>query len=201
MTAYPSPLAKALSVAHNRGMMRFALALFLALAFAPIACADQSDWRLNRMFERLSQTTLEGEAAQLESSIWQLWMRSENEDSNILMRLGVNAMNTGDYPAALRAFDRMVKDDPNFAEGWNKRATVHYLMDNYDASVADIERTLALEPRHFGALSGLGMINVEINNHKGALSALEAALKVHPYLRGARHSIEELKKKLLGSPT
>jgi tetratricopeptide (TPR) repeat protein len=201
MTARPSVFAKASPGAHNRAMMRFALVLFLTLAFASPIRADQSDWRLNQMFERLRQTTIEGEAAQLEASIWQLWMRSENEDTNILMRLGVNAMNSGDYPAALRAFDRMVKDDPNFAEGWNKRATLHYLMDNYDASVADIERTLALEPRHFGALSGLGMINMELNNDKGALRAFEAALKVHPYLRGARHHVEELKKKLLGSPT
>lgn len=201
MIAHPSLLAEASPGAHNRTIMRFVLALFLALVFTSVTRADQSDWRLNKMFERLSQTTLEGEAAQLESSIWQLWMRSENEDSNILMRLGVNAMNAGDYAAALRAFDRMVKDDPNFAEGWNKRATLYYLMDNYGASVADIERTLTLEPRHFGALSGLGMINMELNNDKGALRAFEAALKIHPHLRGARHHIEELKKKLLGSPT
>lgn len=182
-------------------MMRFALALLLALAFAHGARADQLDWRLPNLFERLHQAALDGEAERLQASIWQLWMRSENEDSNILMRLGVNAMNTGDFPAALRAFDRMVKDDPNFAESWNKRATVRYLMGDFGGSVADIERTLALEPRHFGALSGLGMINMELDDHKGALRAFEAALKANPHLRGARERIEELKKKLLGSPT
>ena len=201
MTALQLPLARRRPGAHNRAMMRFAFALLLALSLAPLASADQSDWRLNQMFDRLHQTTLEGEATQLESSIWQAWMRSENEDTSILMRLGVNAMNTGDFPAALRTFDRMVRDDPNFAEGWNKRATVRYLMGDFGGSVADIERTLALEPRHFGALSGLGMINMELDDHKGALRAFEAALKVNPHLRGARQNIEELKKKLLGSPT
>jgi tetratricopeptide (TPR) repeat protein len=182
-------------------MTRHALALLLALTGATLARADQSDWRLPDLFQRLHQTSLEGEAERLQGTIWQLWMRSENEDSNLLMRLGVNAMNGGDYPAALRAFDRMVEDDPNFAEGWNKRATVRYLMGDFGGSVADIERTLALEPRHFGALSGLGMINMELNDHKGALRAFEAALKINPHLRGARQHLEELKKKLLGSPT
>jgi tetratricopeptide (TPR) repeat protein len=182
-------------------MMRFALALIACLSLAAAARAGQDDWRLPELFERLLQTQSAVEAERLQATIWQLWMRSENEDSNILMRVGVNAMGSGDYPAALRAFDAMVAGDPNFAEGWNKRATVHYMMGGFEKSVADIERTLALEPRHFGALSGLGLINLELSNDNGALRAFEAALKANPHLEGARQRIDELKKKLLGSPT
>ncbi|MBM3599847.1 MAG: tetratricopeptide repeat protein [Alphaproteobacteria bacterium] len=182
---------------------RFAPLLLLAglVAFAQPALTAQDDWRLPGLFARLLQPLALPEAQQIESTIWQIWLRSENEDTNILMRAGVNAMNQGNFGAALKYFDQMVKDEPGFAEGWNKRATVHYLMGNFDSSVEDVERTLALEPRHFGALSGLGMINMELGNERAALRAFEAALKVHPHLPGAREQAEQLRKKLLGSPT
>ncbi|MBM3572501.1 MAG: tetratricopeptide repeat protein [Alphaproteobacteria bacterium] len=179
-------------------MRPFLLALAL---LAATAHADQNNWRLPQLFERLKAPINAGEAQQIESTIWQIWLRSENEDSNIRMRAGIHAMNAGDYPAALKAFDAMVADDPEFAEGWNKRATVHYLMDSYDASVRDIERTLALEPRHFGALSGLGLINLELGNDRVALRAFEAVLAVNPHSPSAREHVRVLRQKLLGSPT
>lgn len=115
---------------------------------------------------------------------------------NASMTQGIEAMSSGDYGAALDAFNRVVETEPEFAEGWNKRATVYYLIGDFGASVRDIERTIALEPRHFGALSGLGLIYRAVGEDLPALKAFEAALKVNPYLRGARKHSEELRRRL-----
>ena len=99
---------------------------------------------------------------------------------------------------ALAAFDRVVELAPDYAEGWNKRATLHYLRGNYVASVDDIERALDLEPRHFGALSGLAMVSLAIGEEERALDAFEAALAIHPHLAGADTHIRNLRKRVRG---
>jgi tetratricopeptide (TPR) repeat protein len=95
----------------------------------------------------------------------------------------------------------MVRRSPNFAEGWNKRATVYFLLGDFDASVGDIERTLQLEPHHFGALSGLGQIYLALDREEAALKAFEAALVIDPHLVGVRAAVEGIKKKREGDPT
>jgi tetratricopeptide (TPR) repeat protein len=179
-----------------------ATAVVAMLATAPTAFGGQNDIRLKPLFEKLQTQGLQAhEAATITQAIWSLWMNADDSNVNRLMREGVRAMNMQNLEAALEIFDRMVKYAPEFAEGWNKRATVHYMLGNFEASVRDIERTLALEPRHFGALSGLGMINMELDRHEQALKAFESALKVHPYLPGAQQNMRELLKKIQGSPT
>ncbi|MDG2033367.1 MAG: hypothetical protein P8J29_05475 [Rhodospirillales bacterium] len=98
------------------------------------------------------------------------------------MTAGILAMNSGKLDAALVLFDELVGLKPDFAEGWNKRATVFYPMTSYGASMRDIARTLELEPRHFGALSGFGLINQAIGRPEVAVMALEKALENHPHL-------------------
>ena len=182
-------------------LLRLAFALlFLVFAAAPVLAGPRED-QLDKMFTRLTETKSETEASALTQAIWILWTTSDDSNVNDMMRRGIRLMNLQNYGEALDIFDRMVKYAPEFAEGWNKRATVHYMMGNFTASVADIQKTLALEPRHFGALSGLGMINVELERGPDALKAFEAALKANPYLPVARQQIQELKKKLQGSPT
>lgn len=182
--------------------LRLALALFwLGVALAAPAFAGPREDQLDKMFARLKETTSETEAQTLTQAIWILWTTSEDSNVNDMMRRGVRLMSAQNYDEALQIFDRMVKYAPDFAEGWNKRATVHFMMGNYKESVADIQKTLALEPRHFGALSGLGMINVELDRDKDALRAFEEALKANPYLPGARQQIQDLRKKVQGSPT
>ena len=85
---------------------------------------------------------------------------------------------------------------PGFAEGWNKRATVHYLLGNYDKSLTDIAETLALEPRHFGALSGRGLVYMALEEEELALDSFEAALEVYPLAHGARHNADALRDRL-----
>ena len=129
-------------------------------------------------------------------TIWQIWIEFDDRAVELLMEDGMAAMARRDYRGALGKFDQIVHIAPDFAEGWNKRATVHYLIGNYGESLSDIEKTLALEPRHFGALSGRGLVYIELEEEVLALESFEAALKVHPLLPGARHNAAALRKRL-----
>jgi tetratricopeptide (TPR) repeat protein len=185
-------------------MRRALTLLWLALLLPGImrpAVGDQRDVRLDALFERLRATSSQAEAWTAQQQIWQIWSESEDPLVNRLMQDGVQAMASHQLTVALDYFNRMVELAPDFAEGWNKRATVYYLMHNYRTSVLDIERTLELEPRHFGALSGLGMIYDAIDEPEAALRSFEAAVAVNPYLDGPRQRIEELRRQLQGSPT
>jgi tetratricopeptide (TPR) repeat protein len=171
----------------------------LALGAAPLR-AGQDDPRLGPLFDTL-RTAPSGEAASAaERQIWQIWIEHKNPEIARLMREGIAAMSEDDEDAALDAFDAVVKYDKNFAEGWNKRATVEFAMGDFDASIADIERTLALEPRHFGALSGLGQIYLSLGRKDLALKAFRAALAIDPHLDGLRAAVEELEKAVKGTP-
>ena len=112
------------------------------------------------------------------------------------MGQGINAMSRNDMRAALGKFDQIVKIAPAFAEGWNKRATVHYLLGNYPESLHDIEKTLNLEPRHFGALSGRGLVLLELDQLKGALESFESALEIYPKATGASRNAEALRREI-----
>jgi tetratricopeptide (TPR) repeat protein len=166
----------------------------------PLA-ADQLDGRLDGLFDQLQTTSSQAEAAAAQQLIWQIWTESEDAQVNRLMSAGIQAMAAGQPAVALEVFDRMVRQAPEFAEGWNKRATVHYLMGNYPASVLDIERTLELEPRHFGALSGLGLIYDAIEEPAAALRSFEAAVAINPHLTGTQQRIDILRRQLRGRPT
>ncbi len=173
-------------------LTRYLMAMLLAACWVSPAPADQNDRRLDGLFAQLQSTGDQAEAAAIQVRIWGLWFQTEDEDINLLMRMGSVALNQGRYEAALTAFDRVVKQAPEFAEGWNRRATLHYLMGSYAASVRDVERTLALELRHFGALSGLGLINMRLGHNDQAIKAFREALKVNPHLSGAKANLEGL---------
>jgi tetratricopeptide (TPR) repeat protein len=176
------------------------LAILAALLVQP-ARAGQDDPRLDELFARLKAPLSGREAATVQSQIWSIWIEGDNEDVNLTMRQGVQAMARQDFDAALSAFDRVVELAPGFAEGWNKRATVRFLMEDYPGSVLDIERTLLLEPRHWGALSGLGQINLALDRKEAALKAFEAAIAINPHLDSVRAAVESLKKEIGGRPT
>ena len=171
-----------------------------ALALASLAAAGQDDARLDTLFGRLKETPNILEAYALEQDIWGIWLESGDVDVDAEMEVGMRAMGAGDYAAALRAFDSVVESRPELAEGWNKRATLYYLMGEYDYSVRDIQRTLALEPRHFGALSGLGLIYSAMGNENGAVEALEEVRKIYPLMPGLDERIRELREAEKGNP-
>ena len=158
--------------------------------------ARQDDGRLDDLFSRLKLTSDVQEARLIEGLIWTLWFEPGSPDIDRLIEAGNNAMGAGRYEDALARFTRVIERDPAFVEGWNRRATLYYLMGNFDASVRDIQETLAREPRHFGALSGLGLINSALERWDSAVKAYEAALRVNPFLPGAKKNVEDLRKKL-----
>jgi tetratricopeptide (TPR) repeat protein len=181
--------------------------LLLAGAFAVVtmlngvcARAAQDDPRLDALFDKLKMASSETEATAAEVQIWRIWAEHKNPEIARLMRDGIAALGEDEQELALDDFNAVVKHDRSFAEGWNKRATVEFVMGNFNASIADVERTLALEPRHFGALSGLGQIYLALDRKELALKAFRAALAINPYLPGVRQKIEELEKAVKGSP-
>jgi tetratricopeptide (TPR) repeat protein len=192
----------AAKAAHNP-MMRRVFAILLMLGFAPcgLARADQDDPRLPALFARLKSAGSDSEARVVEAIIWQIWSVSADDEVNAMMQRGLQAMTDGSPKQALTVFDAMVQRSPYFAEGWNKRATVYYILGDFEASVGDIERTLQLEPHHFGALSGLGQIYLALDRDEAALKAFEAALAIDPHLNGVKAAVESIKKKREGDPT
>lgn len=169
----------------------------LSLAAAP-AMADQSDPRLDTLFAQLKQVQTPPEAQAIELQIWSAWLETDSPTVALLMHRTLQAMNEGRLEDSLRVLDDVVQIAPNFAEGWNKRATVLYLLDRYQESLVDVERTLELEPRHFGALSGRGLIYEALGEEAKALEAYERALEVNPHLPHARNEVKRLKKKVRG---
>ncbi len=170
--------------------------ILMALLVSGNAPADQADQRLEPLFEELKAAGEVEQARFVEQLIWRIWLESGRPEVNALMAKGMAAMAVQKMEAARAVFDQVVVLAPEYAEGWNKRATVHYLADDLTASMRDIERTLALEPRHFGALSGMGLIFAEIEDVEGALRAFEAVLEIHPMSPTAQASAEELREKL-----
>jgi len=172
-------------------------ALFLITAItSSYVNADQSDPRLDKLFFNLKVNADLGLSQQLTSEIWRIWSEHNKKEINILFNNGENAMYKKDYETALESFNKIVELAPDFAEGWNKRATVYFLRGDYHASLADIEETLKLEPRHFGALAGQGQCYFELQKFQSALKAFEKALAVNPWLYDVSRNIEIMKKLL-----
>ena len=162
----------------------------------PVAWSDQTDERLDALFEILEASSARQEVQAAEVEIWRIWIESGRTEIDALMVEGVVAMSSQRLEDAITLFSQITERAPEFAEGWNKRATAYYLNDDYAASVRDIQRTLALEPRHFGAISGMGLIFLGRGDETGALAAFEAVLAIHPHAPGARQRVEELRKRL-----
>ena len=158
------------------------LIISISLLFASkIALADQNDPRLNNLFKKLNETENQDEIRDLISDIWNIWYEVDNPKVIEYFEKGIQAMNLRNYPLAIRFFNNLIEEDPNFAEGWNKRATVHFMMGNFDQSMQDIIKTLELEPRHFGALDGMGLIFIHQGQFQQALDVYDKMLEIFPF--------------------
>jgi tetratricopeptide (TPR) repeat protein len=163
------------------------LPLFLTCAGA---LADDSA-KLDELFTRL-QTAEVDEAGRIETEIWIEWSKSGSPAMDLLLQRGKDAMNLGDTAQAIEHFTAIIDHDPDFAEAWNARATAYYMAGEFGPSVADIAHVLTLNPRHFGALSGLALILEETGKPERALAVYRAALVIHPHLQGAAEAVERL---------
>jgi tetratricopeptide (TPR) repeat protein len=176
--------------------VRAAILNRIVAALLPLFLTCAAAWaediaKLDGLFDRL-KTADEAEAGRIETEIWIEWSKSGSPALDLLLQRGRDAMDLGDLPQAIDHFSAVIDHDPNFAEAWNARATAYYMAGEFGPSVADIATVLTLNPRHFGALSGLAMILEETGKPERALEAYRAAIAIHPHMAGAADAIERL---------
>jgi len=156
---------------------------------------DTREVALDRLFASLHRASDEQAAKALEQKIWELWSRFDSPTAEVLLGQAVVAMSAAENAASLEILDRVVASYPTYAEAWNKRAALHFTLGNYEASLRDIDKVLDLEPRHFGALAGRGMIYQRQENWTAALNAYREALRINPGMTGIKNAIQELSKR------
>ncbi len=163
----------------------------IVAAFLLVLPANAGEAELDALFDRLAQPDLENWET-VENAIWREWSASGSASMDLLLQRGRKAMSDGDHLKAIEHFTALTDHAPEFAEGWNARATAFFGADMYALSIADIQRTLALNPRHFGAMQGLGRILEELNEPESALQAYKSAIAIHPHRDGLKEAIERL---------
>ncbi len=180
-------------------------AFCLALTFLTAApCLAQSETpstqilanedKLDQLFAKLQLKDLGSAAIKTEAEIWDLWMKSGNESENQQLYAATRMMDIGQFALAETKLNELIAQTQNFPEAYNKRATLYFLMGKLDESLADIVTTLELEPRHFGALSGRGMILAKQKKYAEALKAYRDALVMNPYMFGVIATVQQLEK-------
>jgi tetratricopeptide (TPR) repeat protein len=147
---------------------------------------------LNALFLRLADPAL-ANAADVEDAIWALWHEHREPAAVEVMERAIVALGRKQYDVAETRLTALVELHPDYAETWNKRATLLFLLERDEESLADIARTLQLEPRHFGAICGFGQVCLRRGERAGALAAFEAALRINPHLAGIRDAAEKLR--------
>lgn len=170
------------------------VAAVLALA-TPVFAEDAA--KLDDLFQQL-QTATDAEADQITQAIWLEWSKSGSPAMDLLLKRGQQAMAAGQPGLAIEHFTALIDHAPEFAEGYNARATAYFQTGDLGPSVSDIARTLSLNPRHFGALSGLGMIFEELGEPEKALEVYKAALAINPHLTDVRDAVKRLETSLGG---
>jgi len=154
--------------------------------------------RLNELFGQLKRERNEKAAERIASRIGEEWSHSGSASIDLMMTWSQTAMDGKKFDVALDFLDQVVTMEPTYAEGWNRRATVHFMMQNYAKSMADISHTLELEPRHFGALSGMGQIMKNTGRNELALEAWQRVLDIYPMMRSAQNEVATLSEELAG---
>ncbi|TIO76706.1 MAG: hypothetical protein E5X74_20420 [Mesorhizobium sp.] len=167
-------------------------------AITPPPVASTRQGRLDQLFTDLKRERNEKAAERIAGRIWNEWNQSGSASIDLMMQWAQKAAEDQKFDVALDFLDQVVTLQPGYAEGWNRRATVHFLMKNYGKSMADIDHTLHLEPRHFGALSGLAQIMAETGHKQSALEAWQKVLTIYPMMRSAQDQVSTLSEELAG---
>jgi tetratricopeptide (TPR) repeat protein len=153
---------------------------------------------LDRLFAALKVAPDDESAKYIENRIWAIWLASSSDTANLLMGRAKTAADKKEFDLAIRLLNAIIDIRPDFTEAWNRRATVYYTKKDFGHALADIHEVLAREPRHFGALSGLGIILQEMGDEKHALDAFRRALAVHPHLERVPELVKKLSEKIEG---
>ncbi len=172
-----------------RALYNLVVATLVVLSLAMPLAADES--RLNDLFQQLQSAT-EEEALGITDNIWMEWSKSGSPALDLLLKRGRDAMNAGLPQIAVGHLTALIDQAPDFAEAYNARATAYFQTGDLGPSVADIARTLTLNPRHFGALAGLGMIFEQLDEPEQALEAYKAALAINPHMSDVKDAVARL---------
>lgn len=164
----------------------------------PKVSADRNNKGLDFLFGALKAAPDEDSARHVEARIWAIWLQTPSDTAALLMMRAKAAMDAQQTDVALKLLDAIIKLRPDYTEAWNRRATLYYLQNDYRHSLADIEQVLIREPRHFGALAGLGMIMQDLGDDKRALDAFRKALAINPHLEKVPELVKTLSEKVEG---
>ena len=176
--------------------------LFLLLA-VQVALSDGrssiNDEELDLLFNQLLEIQSSSEADEITLKIWEIWTNdAETESGQSTMLEGVSLMNRNSLVAAEELFSELIRSSPDYIEAWNKRATVRYMMGQLENSLNDVYVVLSKEPKHFGAMSGLGLIMIQREDFEGALSAYKKLIAIHPFSKDALSLVPILEQRVLG---
>ena len=169
--------------------------MFLILLFCGNTIADSKDRdvKLNQLFEQLKKSNKVSVAIEVEMKIWNIWSTHPTQKKlTRSLAKGSDLMSKGELEPAYKIFSTIISSAPDWAEGWNKRATVLYLMGRYQDSLSDIDEVLKRESRHFGALSGQGLVQIKLENYEKAIKSYQAVQKIYPTIRAAKVMIPKL---------
>ena len=175
----------------------YIVAAIVATVMYSMPLAAQTD-KLDQLYAELADPGLKS-WEQVERQIWSEWSQSGSPAMDLLLDRGRTALESGDLGAAIEHLTALTDHAPDFAEGWNARATAYYQAEKYGPSLADIRRALELEPRHFGAISGLALILEELGYPEDALKAYREVLTIHPHRPNLKEAIERLDKEVGGT--
>jgi tetratricopeptide (TPR) repeat protein len=158
----------------------------------------QGTMNLDRLFEALKVAPDDESAKYVENRIWAMWIATDSDTTTLLMTRVKAAVDAKDLDLGIKLLTAVIDIRPDYIEAWNRRATIYYMKKDFDDSLSDIHEVLKREPRHFGALSGLGMIMQELGDDKHALEAFRRALAVHPHLEHIPEVVKQLTEKVEG---
>tara|TARA_A100001011_G_C14184047_1_gene788207 strand:+ start:571 stop:1137 length:567 start_codon:yes stop_codon:yes gene_type:complete len=166
---------------------------FIFLIFQNSLYAEDRNIRLNKLFHKLKVSDFT-DSYETEQKIWKIWStHPNNEELTLLLSKGSDSVFEQNYFEALQIFTKIINLDPSWAEAWNKRATVLYMIGEFKESQNDIDKVLELEQRHFGALAGQGLVNIELENYEKAIKSYEKAKELYPYMRSPEIMIKRIK--------
>ena len=168
--------------------------LVLGLLFFSNANSEERELELNKLFNQLKNNSDASMAFEVEMKIWNIWSTHPSQENlTQLLADGSNLMTQHKLNKAYETFSKVISLDPNWAEGWNKRATVLYMLGRYEESQEDINEVLKLEKRHFGALSGQGLVQIELKNYERAINSYKEVQKIYPSMQSSKIMIPQLK--------
>ena len=175
-------------------MIRKLFIVFIFYIFAQsTSAADKQNSELNNLFAQLKALSNSQEAKKVEDKIWELWTTHPSENTlTELLAKGSEYMMQNQLTSAHNVFSKVIELDPKWAEGWNKRATVLYMMGNFELSQKDIDMVLSLEKRHFGALSGQGLVQTALENYEKAIESYKRALEIYPTMQSPEIMIKQI---------